>query len=182
MSQQKVTVEPQAVFVPNQVTKVRIPDGLGPGDSFIHTPVNGGRSITIVVPDFAKGGSFVEIIVPDECDVKKQGDGSSSSSGGDIKISKAAAGAALVGGLVGAMVLGPVGAVALAGGAAYATTRKTGKVGSTARSVGESAYSGAEKATKWVAKEASVQINKASDASNNKQAGAAKERQAIRQI
>jgi len=72
--------------------------------------------------------------------------------GDAVKISKATVGAALVGGVVGAVMFGPISAAVLAGGAAYCTTRKGGRIGPAVRSVGNKAYSGAEKAVNWAAK------------------------------
>jgi hypothetical protein len=142
------------VAVANQELKVLIPRFMNPGDSFIHTPPNG-QSFTVIVPENAKGGQFISIIQPDEVTgaVDSGADSnphSISCDNGKFKISKAAAGAALVGGVVGACVLGPIGAVALAGGAAYCTTRTEGRVGSTSRDVGSKAYDGAERAKNWV--------------------------------
>jgi len=154
--------EPEAFVVPNQEKKIMIPPGLNPGDTFIYTPENG-RSITVVVPENARSGMYLNIVVPDEVLVERSDAevpvrSRKSTSGDDssnIKISKATAGAAIVGGLVGAVVFGPVGAVVLAGGAAYATTRKKGTIGVTARNVGTKTMSGLEKASAWVAKKVS---------------------------
>jgi hypothetical protein len=51
-------------------------------------------------------------------------------------------GAAVAGGLVGVVLLGPLGMVLGAAGAAYATTRREGKVGQTAREIGHKTYWG----------------------------------------
>ena len=61
-----------------------------------------------------------------------------------------------LGGVVGAVMLGPIGAVLLAGGAAYCTTRKEGKIGSTARHVGNETYTKAMMAKDWAKKEIEV--------------------------
>ena len=149
--------EPEAFVVPNQEKKIMIPPGLSPGDTFIYTPENG-RSITVVVPENARSGMYLNIVVPDEVLVERSDADeparktTASDDSSNIKISKATAGAAIVGGLVGAVVFGPVGAVVLAGGAAYATTRKKGTIGVTARNVGTKTMSGLEKASAWVTK------------------------------
>lgn len=149
--------EPEATPVPSQEEKVLIPAGLNPGDTFIYTPKDG-RSITVVVPANARPGTYLNIVVPDEILVERS-DGAElpkfSTDNNNFKINKATAGAALVGGVVGAIVFGPVGAVVLAGGAAYATTRKKGSIGVTARKVGNQTMGGIEKASKWVTKKMS---------------------------
>ncbi len=149
--------EPEATPVPSQEEKVLIPPGLRPGDTFIYTPKDG-RSITVIVPENSPPGTYLNIVVPDEILVERS-DGAEypkfSSDNNNFKINKATAGAALVGGVIGAVVFGPVGAVVLAGGAAYATTRKKGSIGVTARKVGNQTMSGIEKASKWVTKKVS---------------------------
>ena len=59
-----------------------------------------------------------------------------------FNITKAQAGAALAGGVVGLAILGPLGAVVGAGGAAYCVTRKEGKIGVFARDIGRKTFSG----------------------------------------
>jgi hypothetical protein len=72
-----------------------------------------------------------------------------------------------LGGVVGAVMLGPIGAVLLAGGAAYCTTRKDGKIGSTARYIGNETYTKAVMAKDWAKKEIEVLSKKTnSDTSN----------------
>lgn len=145
--------EPVAVPVTCETTKVVVPTGLMPGDTFIYTPENG-RSISVVVPENARAGTVLNIVIPDE--VLAEADVPNNRPAGEdrsnIKLSKATIGAAVVGGLIGAVVLGPIGAVVLGGGAAYASTRPNGKIGNAARKVGGKAFSGAEKAVDWVAK------------------------------
>jgi len=50
-------------------------------------------------------------------------------------------------------MLGPIGAVLLAGGAAYCTTRKDSKIGSTSRLIGNETYSKVIIAKDWAKKE-----------------------------
>ena len=73
----------------------------------------------------------------------------------------------IVGGVVGAVILGPIGAVLLAGGAAYCTTRKDGKIGSTARCIGNETYSKAMIAKDWAKKEIEVLSKKMNSNSSN---------------
>ena len=56
---------PQATAVNEKTMKVRIPDGLNPGDSFLVTPPDG-NSFTAVVPDNGVGGAYVDIVVPSD--------------------------------------------------------------------------------------------------------------------
>lgn len=57
---------------------------------------------------------------------------------------------------MGAVLLGPVGAVLLAGGAAYCTTRKDGQIGPAARHIGNETYTKAVMAKDWAKKEFEV--------------------------
>jgi hypothetical protein len=167
-----VDAELSAYPVESQVSKILIPPGLSPGDTFIYTPENG-RAITVVVPEGSSPGTYINIVSPDEvvvaADSKKQPAGATgrpvrsvssrnkdgvgiSTDSQNINIGKATAGAALIGGVLGAVVLGPIGALVLAGGAAYATTRKKGNVGKSARKVGTAAFEGVEKGVDWITK------------------------------
>ncbi len=139
-----------AHVVDSQISRIQIPLGLRPGDSFIVTPTNG-RVFTVIVPEGALGGSFIEVIVPDETKLSAtNGDKKNS-----LSISKATVVAAVVAGVVGAVFVGPVVGLLLAGGAAYATTREQGKVGETARKVGDTSYRGMSSAKNWVQKKLS---------------------------
>lgn len=138
MSSQPTAV---AQAVESQVTNVQIPLGLNPGDSFIVTPENG-RVFTVIVPEGSSGGTFIQVIVPDEVE-------SVHSQEKFVKVSKATLGAAVVGGVIGTLILGPIGGLIVGGGAAYATTRKQGKIGEGARKVGNTAYKGFTSVGKW---------------------------------
>ena len=145
-------LQTMAYPVQSQTNKVLIPAGLQPGDTFIYTSEND-REVTVVVPPNAREGMYLNIVIPDEV-VVDEGENDKAS----INISKATAGAAILGGIVGAVAFGPIGCVVLAGGAAYATTRKKGKVGRTTRRVGKKVFSGMEAATTWVNKKVSKAI------------------------
>ena len=108
-----------ATRVVNQAMKLQIPRGLSAGDTFIVTPDNG-RVFTVIVPENAVAGSYIEVIVPDEVEPLTV---NSSSAQNDpvITVQKTTAGAALAGALVGTLLLGPIVGILLAGGAAYAT-------------------------------------------------------------
>jgi hypothetical protein len=144
-----------AEVVNSQVMRIQIPIGLSAGDSFIVTPTNG-RVFTVIVPEGAPGGSFIQVIVPDEAQAVQPKDG--------VKLTKATIGAAVVGGVIGAVVLGPVCGLLLAGGAAYATTREHGKVGEASRKVGDTTYKGLSSAKNWVEKK----VNESSSSSTTK--------------
>jgi hypothetical protein len=94
--------------------KIRIPRGLRTGDTFIVTQ-DDGRVFTVVIPEGAIPGGEIEVIVPDEI-TTAQG------TTDEISLKKSTAGAALAGAVVGTLILGPIGGLVLAGGAAYATT------------------------------------------------------------
>jgi hypothetical protein len=151
-----------AVMVESQMEKIKIPRGLRPGDSFIVTPENG-RAYTVIVPENCSGGSYLEVMVPDEPTVSSSSDKKS-----EVKISKAAIGAAVAGGVIGMCVLGPVSGCVLAAGAAYAATRKNGRLGDVARKVGNSTYSGMEKASSKI-EELVIKEAKKRDKANKKE-------------
>lgn len=134
-----------ARVVEDPVKRIQIPPNLHPGDSFIVTPDNG-APFTVIVPEGALPGTYINVIVPIEAEAVEEHKKSNSK----IKIDKATAGAALVGGVVGVVCFGAVGGIVLAGGAAYAATRKDSKVGEEVRKVGGAAFSGASKAKSWI--------------------------------
>lgn len=152
---------PIAQVVDEQIRKVQIPMGLIGGDSFIVTPENG-RVFTVIVPEGEIGGNYINIVVPDEALAVEPEEDSRK-----LKVSKATVGAAVVGGIAGAIVLGPLVGLALAGAAAYATTRETGKIGETARKVGDSSYNGMEKAGNWVESKIAKVTGSSSSSSRN---------------
>jgi hypothetical protein len=85
--------------------QVQVPQGLKAGDTFV---VN---DTIVVVPADIEDGAYIEI-VPRESISPHSPEGPCSST---------AVGAAVAGAIVGTVLLGPIGGVALAGGAAYAT-------------------------------------------------------------
>jgi hypothetical protein len=132
----------EAVENRQEITKVQIPLGLVGGDSFVVTPDNG-RIFTVIVPEGALGGTFIQVIVPDD---QKTDD----SQQPFVKLSKATVGAAVLGGVVGTLLLGPICGVILAGGAAYATTRQQGRIGETSRKAGNSTFRGLSATKRWI--------------------------------
>lgn len=108
-----------ATRVVNQAMRLQIPRGLNAGDTFIVTP-DSGRVFTVIVPDNAAPGSYIEVIVPDEVEtVSSDADGNPSNP--TITVNKTTAGAALAGAVFGTLILGPIGGVLCSAGAAYAT-------------------------------------------------------------
>lgn len=141
-----------ATAMDDQILKIQIPDGLIAGDSFIVTPPQG-RVFTVIVPEGARGGMMVDVMVPDEIEtthspLSKSSSSSSSKDQDAVKVNKATLGAALVGGIVGCAILGPIAGIALAGAAAYTST-KGGKVGEMTRAVGTKTYKVTGKAKNW---------------------------------
>jgi hypothetical protein len=146
------TEVPAAYVVEDPVKRIQIPSGMKPGDSFIVT--EHGTPFTVFVPEGAVPGSYVNVIVSTEAKVV---DDEKSSSSKKLKIDKSMAGAAIIGGVVGAVVFGPVTAVVLAGGAAFAASKKNDNaVGREFRKVGHQTFTGLEKAKKWVEKKVSI--------------------------
>lgn len=140
---------PVAYPVDDNITKVQIPAGLRPGDSFVVSPPNG-RSFTVIVPEGSAPGTFISIVIPNDSAAA-----SADPQSDEVKFKRAAVGAAAAGAVVGALLLGPLGALVFGGGAAYATTRKEGKIGKSARSVGDRTYTGLEDAANWINKKVS---------------------------
>ena len=54
-----------ATRIVNQAMRLQIPRGLIAGDTFVVTP-DSGRIFTVIVPENAIPGSYIEVIVPDE--------------------------------------------------------------------------------------------------------------------
>jgi hypothetical protein len=103
----------------NQTMRLQIPNGLYAGDTFAVTPDNG-RVFTVIVPENALPGSYIEVVVPTEGQWTSPVDANGRKTV-NPSMNKATAGAALVGGVVGTLLLGPVVGILLAGGAAFAT-------------------------------------------------------------
>ena len=108
-----------ATRVLNQAMRLQIPRGLSAGDTFVVTPDNG-RVFTVIVPENAVAGSYIEVIVPDEVEPVTV-DSSSAQNDPVLTVHKTTAGAALAGALLGTLLMGPIVGILLAGGAAYAT-------------------------------------------------------------
>lgn len=129
------------------------------GEAFVVSP-RVGTPFTVIVPEGAQPGTFIQVTVPEASRIYSDGENDTdvdSNSRGctKIKIQKETAGAALVGGVIGTICLGPIGGLVLAGGAAYCTTRKRGKIGSTSRMIGKQTYESAASAKNWVEKKLS---------------------------
>lgn len=108
-----------ATRIVNQAMRLQIPRGLIAGDTFVVTP-DSGRIFTVIVPENAIPGSYIEVIVPDEVEASSlDADGRPLSPVMTVK--KTTAGAALAGALIGTLFMGPILGILLAGGAAYAT-------------------------------------------------------------
>jgi hypothetical protein len=145
---------PRAEAVGDQIMKVEVPSGKLPGDTFIVTTPDG-QQFSVRVPDDATPGCYIDIIVPEMVQ---------SATKPTVTVKKSTVGAVLTAGAVG-LVLGPIGAVVLAGGA-LAAVSSNGKVGETSRKWGEQAYNGCASAKNWTfskASEASTSVQKAID-------------------
>ena len=105
--------------VVSQAMRLQIPRGLMAGDTFIVTP-DTGRVFTVIVPENALPGSFIEVIVPDEITTGFVSADDNPSSV-NMSVNKTRAGAALAGALIGTFLMGPIVGIIFAGGAAYAT-------------------------------------------------------------
>jgi hypothetical protein len=137
------TVHAQAVNG-NNIMRLEIPSGLRPGDTFLVTPPQG-HVFTVIVPQGGLPGAWIEVVVPDETVQAVEVNADGDTDDAEFRVKKSTAGAAVAGGLVGLLCLGPLGAVIGAAGAAYATTRREGKVGEMARDIGIKTYYGVAK-------------------------------------
>ncbi len=135
---------PVATVVEERVQTVQIPANARPGDSFIIHPPND-RPFTVIVPEGAVPGSFITVTLTDDASVSGQSN--------VLKIDKSVAGAAIIGGTVGLLLLGPVSAVVLAGGAAYMATKKNSEIGKSVRHAGGVTMNNVQKATKYIGKQ-----------------------------
>lgn len=156
MENSEIEQTPIARMVGEPMKCVQIPPGLRPGDVFIVTP-DDCPSFTVVVPEGASPGMFVNVVVPISSQPANNDATPPLQKRDYLQVDKAVVGAAIVGGVVGVCVLGTVGAVVLAGGAAYAASRSNGRIGHAARSVGGKTYHGAAKAKNWLANKISQQ-------------------------
>ena len=107
---------PVATRVKDEIMKVQIPNNCRPGDSFVVTPPDG-RVFTVIVPDNAMPGSFIDIVVPSD------DAGAPNPNPSSVTLKKSTIGAVLAGGAVG-LLFGPIGVVCLAGGALAAVSDK----------------------------------------------------------
>lgn len=134
---------PRAETVGDQIMKVEVPEGKFAGDTFIVTTPDG-QMFSVKVPEDAVAGSYIDIIVPGSIQ---------ESTKPTVTLKKSTVGAVLTAGAVG-LVLGPIGALVMAGGALAAVSSQ-GKVGETSRKYGEKVYNGAADVKNWTVKKAS---------------------------
>eukprot|EP01034_Spumella_vulgaris_P024507 gene24507-30861_t len=127
-------------------TKVQIPLNLVAGDTFTVT-TDEGRLLSVTVPEGAIGGSWIQVIVPSEQFDEMMNNNEKKPF---LRITKATLGAAVVGVVVGSIVMGPVGGIVLGGACAYATTRENSKIGDFSRKWGNRVYSGMVKTKRFI--------------------------------
>lgn len=143
---------PTAIVITDPVRRVQIPDGAQPGDMFLVSNDGNGRPFTVIVPQGASPGSFIDVLIPSNETGKE--DDNDEIPRGFCGADRAVTGAAIAGGIIGGLTLGIVGGIVLAGGAAFiATNKKDTKIGKEVRKVGGSVYSGTIKAKTWVEKQ-----------------------------
>ena len=145
---------PVATRVKDEIMKVQIPNNCRPGDSFVVTPPDG-QVFTVIVPDNAMPGSFIDIVVPSD------DAGAPNPNPSSVTLKKSTIGAVLAGGAVG-LLFGPIGVVCLAGGALAAVSDK-GAIGASSRSVGDKIYNKSAEASNW----AKAQISNLSTSAKN---------------
>lgn len=146
MTSRKIEV-PIATVVEDPIKRIQVPPNCKAGDSFIVTDY--GVPFTVIVPEGATSGSYLNVVVPQEATVVAE---DTTNTRGKMKIDKAVAGAAILGVVVGTLVAGPIVGVIAAGGAAFAASQKDGDISKTVRDVGKKTYDGLNSAKKWVEK------------------------------
>mmetsp|Transcript_24089 Transcript_24089/g.26360 ORF Transcript_24089/g.26360 Transcript_24089/m.26360 type:complete len:158 (+) Transcript_24089:114-587(+) len=149
MASRKIEV-PIATVVEDPIKRIQVPPNCKAGDSFIVTDY--GVPFTVIVPEGATPGAYLNVVVPQEATVVGADDTNTQNTRGKLKIDKAVAGAAILGVVVGTLVAGPIIGVIAAGGAAFAASQKDGDISKTVRDVGKKTYDGLNSAKKWVEK------------------------------
>lgn len=140
-----------ASTVHDPVKRIQIPPNLRVGDTFIVNPEDG-PPFTVVVPEGAPPGSFINIVVPLQANILAS-DGDSSNQKVVLEIDKSVVGAAVFGAIVGTVLIGPVVGMALAGGVAYvAHNKKDSNSGKEIRKIGNATYKGIADAKNWAVK------------------------------
>lgn len=122
------------------IVPVQIPVGAVPGGSFEFIAANG-RTILVSVPSDAIPGGFIDVCIDDDEDDEIE-----------VKLKKSTVGAAVAGGLVGSIFLGPFIGVVLALGAGYTAAKgveKFPKVQSSMKTIGKHSFVGMVKAKDW---------------------------------
>lgn len=117
-----------------QTTKILIPKGLNPGETFM-LPSEQGQPCSVTVPKGAKGGDYIDICLPEPSVPHPEE---------FVTINKATLGAAVTGLVLGSLIFGLFGGFVLACGAVYCSSDDHGAVGDITRQIGISAYKGME--------------------------------------
>jgi hypothetical protein len=152
----------QATVLQDPVKQIQVPDGLNQGDSFVYHDEFYGSFTVIVPPDLPPGG-FINVVIPSQIEVVTSSDDEEGkprkSSSKKVIMDRAVLGAAATAGIAGALTIGPICGIVLAGGAAYlASSKKKTPVGRAVRKVGEGAANGAVQAKRWVDRK--LRVNK----------------------
>lgn len=118
--------------------RAKIPEGLLPGDLFIvHVP--NAAPITMAVPPNAKGGSYVDIAAPMEtasAPIMIAPGSPEILPDAPVMLDRATTGSAILGGCVGLICCGPLGAILCGGGAYYFSNMHSSEFGARLRGVG----------------------------------------------
>lgn len=123
------------------IVPVQIPVGAVPGGSFEFIAANG-KTILVSVPPDAVPGGFIDVCIDDDDDDEDI----------ELRLKKSTIGAAVAGGLVGSLLLGPFIGIALAIGAGYTAAQgveKFPKVQSSMKTIGKHSFVGMIKAKDW---------------------------------
>jgi len=126
---------------PRTIVPVQIPVGAVPGGSFEFIAANG-KTILVSVPTDAIPGGFIDVCIDEDEDDEDI----------ELRMKKSTIGAAVAGGILGSIMLGPFIGVALAIGAGYTAAKgveKFPKVQSSMKTIGKHSFVGMIKAKDW---------------------------------
>ena len=125
------------------IVSVQIPSNAVPGGCFDYTTASG-KTIVVSVPHNSSPGGYVDVEVDEDDD------------DGEIKVSikRSTIGAAVAGGLIGTIFLGPLIGAIIAVGAGYSAAKgidNMPKIQSSMKTLGKHSYTGIIKAKDWSA-------------------------------
>lgn len=163
-SYSRADLDPERIQTEERFINVQIPRGLQPGETFLATQPDG-EVITVTVPPGALPGSFVDVVVP-----TSDLEGENNTNQPAYCLKKPTVGGAVVGAVVGTLLLGPIGGLLFAGaGAAAGSNSNTIK--SSTRSASETTMDTLSNSKNWIEKQIKLYNNPACEEDGDGVAG-----------